>query len=705
MSASRTPRPGSGSRPSGGWEPPTVEAMQAVLPQYRFECILGRGGMGAVYKAVQLSLDRPVAIKVLPGELIDDADANFTERFKNEARTMAKMNHPGIVNVYDFGEAAGGLLYIVMEFVDGTDVARMILSQGRLTADYALAITAHVCDALSYAHRHGIIHRDIKPANIMINMDGAVKVADFGLAKASDPGQSGLTKTNMAMGTPDFVAPEALIAGMTVDGRADLYAIGVMLYQMLTGNIPRGMWMMPSLSLKTDPRFDAIIAKAMQSDREARYQSAGELRRDLDVILTTPQARVPEKQPAAQKPVAQEPRKNPAAQHTPPNTHPKPASTSKPPALKKSSNALTVGIAAGLALIGAAWMLWPKKDAEITKVVSSAPAIETPVRVVAPTPAPAPQPAVNKTVAPSSPAASDVVDSRVVTHDGHRYQFIAATDITLEKARELAADKGGRLASLDSTQERYFVAELIQNQLSQKEKGSAWIGGLHDKNGDAFLITKNKSALQPQAAMSSVNKGGQPVDGYCVEWEDQVASQTASATPAPSLALPPGWTDMIPLVDVQKHSVFAPWVVEDGRLRSPENPFSEKTPLGHATLMLPPPFPADSYDLRLVMSRDSFGYSVIICFCWGEENVRIRDNSDALAVISHPAIPSAARVFKVGEMHELLIEVRPQSFRINSDGRLLFEHVGKPVKKIEAQRSRVFPEGSGRRRNAGLWHL
>ena len=120
---------------------------------------------------------------------------------------MAKMNHPSIVNVYDFGETNTGLLYIVMEFIDGTDVSKMIAVQGKLPEDYALSITAHVCDALAYAHKNGVIHRDIKPANILINMEGAVKVADFGLAKANDPSQSGITKTNMAMGTPDFVAP------------------------------------------------------------------------------------------------------------------------------------------------------------------------------------------------------------------------------------------------------------------------------------------------------------------------------------------------------------------------------------------------------------------------------------------------------------------------------------------------------------------
>ncbi len=261
--------------------------MQALLPAYTFDSLLGAGGMGAVYRAVQTSLDRTVAIKVLPGDLLDDDEANFVERFKNEARTMARMNHPNIVNVFDFGETSTGLLYFVMEFVDGTDVAQMIAAQGRLPEDYALAITAHVCDALAYAHARGVVHRDIKPANILVNREGEIKVADFGLAKQHDGG-GGLTKSNMAMGTPDFVAPEALVSGMDVDGRADLYAVGVMLYNMLTGEIPRGRWLMPGEKHGSDPRFDDIIARAMESDRDERYQSATEIRSALDQILTSP---------------------------------------------------------------------------------------------------------------------------------------------------------------------------------------------------------------------------------------------------------------------------------------------------------------------------------------------------------------------------------------------------------------------------------
>jgi serine/threonine protein kinase len=220
---------------------------------------------------------------------VDDEDASYTERFKNEAKIMAKLEHPAIVPVFDFGETSNGLLYFVMGFVDGTDIHQMIASQGRLPPEHALAITAHVSDALAYAHRHGVVHRDIKPSNVLINMEGQVKVADFGLAKAQDTSQSsGLTKTGLAMGTPDYVAPEALMLGVQTDGRADLYAVGVMLYQMLTGQIPRGAFDLPSKLTGCDPRFDQIVFKAMKYDREERYPTANDLRRDLDVILTAP---------------------------------------------------------------------------------------------------------------------------------------------------------------------------------------------------------------------------------------------------------------------------------------------------------------------------------------------------------------------------------------------------------------------------------
>ncbi len=209
-----------------GWEPPTPEELQEMLPQYEITFLIGRGGMGAVYRGMQVTLDRAVAIKILPPGL-DETDATFSERFRNEAVAMAKLNHPGLVSVYDFGSTSNGMLYIVMEFVDGTDVAQMMAAQGRLPAEHAMAITAHVCDALKYAHERGIVHRDIKPANIMVGYDGVVKVADFGLAKMSQGGESvGITQSGLAMGTMHYIAPEALTLGVLVDQRADIMPWG-----------------------------------------------------------------------------------------------------------------------------------------------------------------------------------------------------------------------------------------------------------------------------------------------------------------------------------------------------------------------------------------------------------------------------------------------------------------------------------------------
>lgn len=289
--------------PGQVWTPPTAEILQPCFPQYQILSLLGRGGMGAVYKAWQKSLSRHVAIKVLP-PLAGDADESYTERFKQEARSMAQLSHPGIIAVYDAGETPEGLLYFVMEFIEGTDVHQMVAAAGHLPPEHAHAITAHVCEALAYAHATGIVHRDIKPANIMVDHQGHVKVADFGLAKLTTQG-GGLTQTNMAMGTPDFVSPEALIPGVPLDGRADLYAVGVMLYQMLTGKVPRGAWSPASVVVPgLDPRWDAIITKAMQMDREARHSSAIELRQHLDSVLQNAPAATAVVPPPVSKPIS-----------------------------------------------------------------------------------------------------------------------------------------------------------------------------------------------------------------------------------------------------------------------------------------------------------------------------------------------------------------------------------------------------------------
>lgn len=344
-------------RTTGGnwrWQPPSADVLGAVLSGYEVEKLIGCGGMGAVYKGIQTSLERPVAIKVLPSG-IEKKDPTFAERFHHEAKVMARLVHPAVVAVYDFGKTDDGMRYFVMEYVDGTDIQGLLASQGRLPAEHALAITAHVCDALAAAHHLGIVHRDIKPSNVLINSEGKVKVADFGLAKIDDPSQHGLTRTGYALGTPDYVAPESLILGARVDGRADLYAVGVMLYQMLTGDLPKGAWKLPSAKVTgLDPRFDDIVVRARQSDPGDRYPSSAELRRDLDVILTVPLVRTEAPQSSAlpRKAVAEVAGQRSAA---PVKARPRGPRSAPPRKQKPKGRGLLVGgIAAGLVLIGGA---------------------------------------------------------------------------------------------------------------------------------------------------------------------------------------------------------------------------------------------------------------------------------------------------------------------------------------------------------------
>lgn len=282
-----------------GWEPPSPVELQAMLPQYEISEIIGHGGMGAVYKGRQAKLNRTVAIKLLPETFLGgDDELNFAKRFEQEAQAMANLDHPAIISVHDFGETPGGQLYFVMEFIDGMDIHQYLQHHGgKLPQEHALSITAHVLDALDYAHSHGIVHRDIKPANILLNQEGRVKIADFGLAKKfgehADDAMPALTVSNVAVGTPDFVAPEALDASQVPDHRADLYAVGVMLYQMLTGKLPRGNFQMPSeLDPGVDSRLDDIVSTAMASDPDLRYASAHAVRSDLDLVLSQPLVKV-----------------------------------------------------------------------------------------------------------------------------------------------------------------------------------------------------------------------------------------------------------------------------------------------------------------------------------------------------------------------------------------------------------------------------
>lgn len=266
-----------------GWKPPSVAEMAAELPGYEVESLIGRGGMGAVYKGVQRSLDRPVAIKVLPREIA--ADSTFLARFKREAQTLGRLHHPGIVTVYDSGQSPGGYLWFAMEFVNGTTLQQLVFSNKRLPPAQALDIVRALCDALKYAHDQGVIHRDIKPANVLITTEGQPRLADFGLSRPAEESGTGMTRTNIAMGTPDYAAPEQM-AGKA-DRRSDLYALGVMFYEMLTGHLPKGSWEPPSDQAQVDPKVDEIIQKALQREPGRRYQQVSELSDDLGKVRRT----------------------------------------------------------------------------------------------------------------------------------------------------------------------------------------------------------------------------------------------------------------------------------------------------------------------------------------------------------------------------------------------------------------------------------
>jgi serine/threonine protein kinase len=260
--------------------------------RYSVQAQVGLGGMGTVYRGTQLSLGRPVAIKVL--RVSDGYDFAFEDRFRREARAMAALNHPNIVAIYDYGHLGTEFLYFVMEYVDGTDLGE-IMRLGRMTTELALQLLPQICAGLEYAHSKGIVHRDIKPANIMLTRQGEVKIADFGLAKDVALGASLATETHMVMGTPEYAAPEQFNAHREVDHRADIYAFGVLTYQMLTGAPPRGAWQPPS-SLRpgaVDPRFDAVVIRALMPDRQHRFQSITDMRRAIEAALVPAVAQTP----------------------------------------------------------------------------------------------------------------------------------------------------------------------------------------------------------------------------------------------------------------------------------------------------------------------------------------------------------------------------------------------------------------------------
>ena len=279
------------------WTPPSVEELAGAFPQLEVLELIGQGGMGAVYKARQKSLGRMVALKILAPQ--HAANPDFAERFSREAQVLAEVNHPNIVTVHDFGRA-GEFYFLLMEHVDGINL-RQAMMAGRLTPQQALAIVPPICEALQFAHNRGIVHRDIKPENLLLDKTGRIKIADFGIARLlrNGPEEMSAGRGDMArpaeltqdsvLGTPQYMAPEQRDRPATVDHRADIFSLGVVLYEMLTGELPGPILQPPSSRVQIDVRLDEIVLRALERNPELRFQSASELGTEVVTVSQVPQ--------------------------------------------------------------------------------------------------------------------------------------------------------------------------------------------------------------------------------------------------------------------------------------------------------------------------------------------------------------------------------------------------------------------------------
>ena len=255
---------------------------------------VGKGGMAHVYKAQCNVLNRTVAVKILRNDL--EGGDEFVNRFNAEAQSAAGLTHPNIVSIYDVGEE-NGLYYIVMEYIEGSTLKEYIKQKGRLSSEESAAIASQICSALAVAHEKNIIHRDIKPHNIMVTTGGLIKVTDFGIARASN--NATMQVGDSILGSVHYISPEQARGGY-VDCRTDIYSLGIVMYEMLTGKLPFESDSPIAIAMKhideipvapavlcpdVSPEFQDIVLKAMSKETRKRYQSVSALKSDLEVIL------------------------------------------------------------------------------------------------------------------------------------------------------------------------------------------------------------------------------------------------------------------------------------------------------------------------------------------------------------------------------------------------------------------------------------
>jgi serine/threonine protein kinase len=262
---------------------PSIEELNSSFPQFKIQRLIGRGGMGMIYHARQTNLDRDVAIKIIDRRF--PRDSEFFDRFEREAKALAKLTHPNVVTIFDFGHTSSGQAYLVMEYVHGLNL-REAMEALSIEKTEAISIVKQVCNALQYAHAKGVVHRDIKPENILLGEDGTVKIADFGIARVIETDEkSRLTATQQVLGTFHYLAPEQMDSPEEVNHRVDIYALGVILYELLTRKLPIGNFELPShLVANLDRRLDDIVLKTLHRRPTARFQSAEELRNAIEQL-------------------------------------------------------------------------------------------------------------------------------------------------------------------------------------------------------------------------------------------------------------------------------------------------------------------------------------------------------------------------------------------------------------------------------------
>jgi len=419
---------------------PTAEELAALLPQYEIHRIIGQGGMGIVYLGRQPALDRLVAIKLMPA--LGAGYEEFSSRFVTEARAMAKLVHPHIVSVFDFGQTQEGHLYFVMEYVEGSNIHQLIRER-KLTEDRIKSLAAQLCDALQYAHDHGVAHRDIKPANLLVTSDWQLKVADFGLAKQL---LSGAAADDNEYGTPDYSAPERFSPGAPTDHRADIFAVGVVLHEMLTGMTPaaaQSAGSKPALH----PMYASIISRCLLAEPAQRFQHAKDIRTLLQSTHTAP------------APAATTYRPPIRTQSPPP-----------PPAPRRNSTETFAAIGLAL-LVGSADIFWLKNrpsaesDAPESLTAESAPAVP-PSSPTPPSTTAEPTAPTSETIEPSRPLPAWIVPDgppgEIGQLVGHT-NSINAVAILPDQGRIISASSDGTVRIWDPKELRQL--QFIRSKL------------------------------------------------------------------------------------------------------------------------------------------------------------------------------------------------------------------------------------------------